>query len=303
MNDMERIEIEQALARFLDGEPEPSDGEMLAVALKADQAFEREVVLMLMVSDLLRQHAVPNEHSFVESLKLRLASDSEDGEFMREFSRRLKYEESSVRSVWPRRRLVFRLAALAISMVGAVLLGYQWWAANTRRLQKSSPVPHTQAIDLATVPGTTGLNKAAVAVLTRVVNAQWDATDVSYGEGSVLSPGRLRLASGLVQIEFTSGASVIIEGPCDFELVTPYKAVCYRGKLRAHVPLHARGFTIAAPGVYAIDLGTEFVMSVDEQGRGQVHVVEGEVELQAVGALRGSRRQEPQGRPRSRLRR
>ena len=283
MNDTNRIEIDQALARFLDGELEPSDGEVLAVALEADKAFEREFVLMLMVNDLLRQHAVPNEHGFVESLKSRLASDSEDGEFMRKLSRRLEYEKSAGRPVWPRQRRVLGLTTWAVSLFCAAWLGHRWWAANPGRLQKSSPGSHTQAVDLVAVPGTTGWNKA-VAVLTRVVNAQWDAPDVSYDEGSVLSPGHLRLVSGLVQIEFTSGASVIIEGPCDFELLSSSKAVCHRGKLRAHVPSHARGFTIAAPGVNAIDLGTEFVMAVDEQGRGQVHVVEGEVELQAVGA-------------------
>ncbi len=282
MNDRERIAIEQALARFLDGEPEPSDGEVLATALKDDPAFEREVVLMLMVDDLLRQHAVPHERAFVESLEMRLASEADDRAFLRRLRRRLDDEGAAVRPIRPWRRPVFWLAALAIALFWAVLLGSHWWGANPRRAPKSAPVPHAAEVDLVTTPGTTGL-KEAVAVLTRVVDAHWNEADVSYDEGSALAPGRLRLASGLVQIEFISGASVIIEGPSDFELLSPYKAICRRGKLRAHVPPHARGFTIAAPGVNAIDLGTEFAMSVDEQGRGQVHVVEGEVELQAVG--------------------
>jgi hypothetical protein len=117
-----------------------------------------------------------------------------------------------------------------------------------------------------------------------MVTTRWDAGDVSLNEGSALTPGPIRLASGLIQIEFVSGASVIIEGPCDLELLSPYKADCHRGKLRANVPPHARGFTIAAPGVDAVDLGTEFAMSIDERGRRQVHVVEGELELRGAGA-------------------
>src|SRR5262249_24725851 len=123
----------------------------------------------------------------------------------------------------------------------------------------------------------------AVAVLTRVVDVRWGATELPTEEGDELPKGRLRLEDGWVQVEFFSGAIVILEGPADLELLSPVKVFCHRGKMRTHVPQHARGFTVGAPGADAVDLGTEFAMRVDERGRGEVHVLDGEVELHGTG--------------------
>ena len=40
------------------------------------------------------------------------------------------------------------------------------------------------------------------------------------------------LKSGHAQIEFYSGARVILEGPAEFELISRTEAFCKRGKLR-----------------------------------------------------------------------
>ena len=123
----------------------------------------------------------------------------------------------------------------------------------------------------------------SLAVLTRVVGALWEAADLPIEEGTTLQPSRLRLAAGWVQIEFFSGACVILEGPADLELISPERAFCRRGKLRTLVPSPAHGFTIGAPGVDAVDLGTEFGLRIDERGVGEVHVIDGEVELHGTG--------------------
>jgi Concanavalin A-like lectin/glucanases superfamily len=285
MNDLGWIEIEQALARFLDGEPEPSDGEVLAAALRLDKGFEREIVLMLMVSDFLRQNALPDEGAFIRSLHSRLASEVDSSDFMRKLSRRLNNEEPAVKFVRPARRVVFGLVTVAVVVIlmsGAALLGYRSRGTNPRWLRNSSAASDAEQFDPVTSPDTPGLKKA-VAALTRVVDAHWSRADVTHNEGSALPPGHMQLVSGLIQVEFLSGASVIMEGPCDVELLSAYKAICHRGKLRAHVPPHARGFTIVAPGVNAVDLGTEFAMAVGEHKEGQIHVVEGEVELHSLG--------------------
>jgi hypothetical protein len=122
-----------------------------------------------------------------------------------------------------------------------------------------------------------------VAVVTRVVDARWETTGSPAEEGAALPAGRLRLAAGWVQIEFVSGASVILEGPADLEILSPGRAFCHRGKLRAHVPPQARGFTVGAPGTDAVDLGTEFAMQIDERGAGEVHVLDGAVDLHGTG--------------------
>ncbi|HEY2156293.1 MAG TPA: iron dicitrate transport regulator FecR, partial [Isosphaeraceae bacterium] len=84
-NDPGRDDIEAVLARFLEGEPEPGDGEALAAAMVGDPDFAREVARLLMLDDLLRQGAMPDERAFVESLKIRLGLGVDNGGFLRRF--------------------------------------------------------------------------------------------------------------------------------------------------------------------------------------------------------------------------
>src|SRR3954447_26990019 len=87
INDPIWTEIDAALARFLDGEPEPEDSETLATAMAKDPEFLREVIRLLRLDDLLRQGALPDDRGFVESLKMRLDHEGEDGAFLRRFKR------------------------------------------------------------------------------------------------------------------------------------------------------------------------------------------------------------------------
>ena len=81
MVDSERDDTDAALARFLDGEPEPHDGELLAAAMTDDGGFAREMVRLLMLDELLRQERLPDDRAFLDSLKLRLGVESGDDDF------------------------------------------------------------------------------------------------------------------------------------------------------------------------------------------------------------------------------
>ncbi|MDF1756379.1 MAG: FecR domain-containing protein [Verrucomicrobiales bacterium] len=123
------------------------------------------------------------------------------------------------------------------------------------------------------------LTSGGVAVLSRSLGVEWAAPEEYHREGETLTPGRFRIASGLAQIEFFYGASVILEGPAELEIVSASRARIISGRLRASVPEPARGFTIEGPDFQAVDLGTEFAMSLDSQGRSEIHVIDGEVAL------------------------
>jgi ferric-dicitrate binding protein FerR (iron transport regulator) len=123
-----------------------------------------------------------------------------------------------------------------------------------------------------------------VAVLGPSVNAVW-ADGVERTPGTVLPPGWLRLKAGLAQVEFVSGARVILEGPGELRLVTPMEGFCQSGRMTAEVPAQAVGFTIASPKVAVVDLGTEFGMQVYADGGADVHVFRGNVELQRNGEV------------------
>jgi hypothetical protein len=118
-----------------------------------------------------------------------------------------------------------------------------------------------------------------VAVLLHAHGAEWEDTGLPTRPGAPLPPGWLRLKSGFAQLEFYSGAIVILEGPAELELISRTEAYCARGKLRATVPQRSQGFTIGSPKLDLVDRGTEFGLEVDQGGRTEVHVFQGKVEL------------------------
>ena len=67
-------------------------------------------------------------------------------------------------------------------------------------------------------------------------------------------PGWLHLKSGIVQVEFYTGARVLVEGPADFQLVSGSEAFCPSGRVSAEVPPQARGFVIRTPQMRVVDL-------------------------------------------------
>ncbi len=117
---------------------------------------------------------------------------------------------------------------------------------------------------------------ASVAVLTRGVNMVWESAAIT--PGTPLSPGWLKLKSGIAQIEFYQGARLSIEGPASLRLVSSGEATCTSGKLSASVPPQAKGFRINTPKGTIVDLGTEFGLDVSAADA-EVHVFKGEVEL------------------------
>jgi len=122
------------------------------------------------------------------------------------------------------------------------------------------------------------------AVLTRALDSTWDPTSPVPALGSVLPKRRLSLASGSIQMEFFSGARVILEGPADFELISTNEGLCRHGKLRAFVPPQAQGFTVRTPTITLVDRGTEFGLRADRGGESEVHVFQGRVELRSGGS-------------------
>jgi hypothetical protein len=117
---------------------------------------------------------------------------------------------------------------------------------------------------------------AGVAMLSQTILAEF--AGVEKRSGDTLAPGTIHLTGGLAQIEFYSGATVVIEGEAELEILSPWEAHCHRGRVRVQVPPAAKGFLLHAPGMKLEDLGTEFALNVDVSGVGsEVHVFDGEV--------------------------
>jgi hypothetical protein len=88
------------------------------------------------------------------------------------------------------------------------------------------------------------------------------------------------MKSGLAQVVFYSGARVVIEGPAEFQIISPTEASCRMGRLTAEVPPQARGFRIATPHMDVTDLGTAFGLDVKD-GATELHVFKGAGDFQA----------------------
>jgi hypothetical protein len=131
----------------------------------------------------------------------------------------------------------------------------------------------------------------SVAVLTHSADAVWSESGAGKLRGESLTAGWLHLKSGAVQIEFSRGARVVLEGPADFQLLTDNSAFLGSGKLRAQVPEPAHGFTVKTSAFAVVDYGTEFGCSLPPVGAPQLHVFNGLVGLQGVQSAERKLRQ------------
>lgn len=117
-----------------------------------------------------------------------------------------------------------------------------------------------------------------VAVLTHAVDAEWDGDSILV-PGSTLAPSTIHLRSGALLIEFFSGASVVLEGPAEFEILAANEGRLQTGKLNAHVPPQARGFTVRTPDGDIVDHGTDFGLALAGDTPLELHVFDGKVEF------------------------
>jgi hypothetical protein len=123
-----------------------------------------------------------------------------------------------------------------------------------------------------------------VAVVQDVTNVHW-SNDVSAKsiESSVLPGEPLTISSGTMELELKTGVKLIVEGPADWSVDGRNSVSLRSGKLLAHVPTQAIGFTVETPTARIVDLGTEFGVEVSDRGEAEVHVIQGRVVAEFVG--------------------
>ena len=153
-----------------------------------------------------------------------------------------------------------------------------WPGGSARACRPMRPRPPPYRTDRWNDPA--GESRAGgVAILTRAVDVVWEEGGPAPVIGSTLSQVALRIRSGVLQLEFYGGATVVAEGPAEIELKAIDRIACRSGKLRVQVPPSARGFRVESPAFDLVDLGTEFGMRVVPGQKSEVHVFNGKVEL------------------------
>jgi ferric-dicitrate binding protein FerR (iron transport regulator) len=125
-------------------------------------------------------------------------------------------------------------------------------------------------------------SEAAVATLGYESHARW--FDRDRQEGDLIGVGVLELDVGIVRLDFRNGATVTLQGPARFEIISGDRTRLDNGILTASIPESAVGFEVTTPAIDVVDLGTAFGVSVGADGETGVCVFEGEVEVSLPGS-------------------
>ncbi|TWT75027.1 LamG-like jellyroll fold domain-containing protein [Allorhodopirellula solitaria] len=167
----------------------------------------------------------------------------------------------------------FAVLATAASLLVAVGLAGYFAGADRRELRLG---------ELSTVAFEPETTLEGHAILRRSLSLRWTEGEPGFRSGDILPAGRLKIESGIAEIDFFCGATLTVEGPASLVVQSDWGVRVDSGRLRASVPPAARGFVIETADAEVVDLGTEFALDVDSEGA-FVDVIEGEV------ALRGGR--------------
>jgi hypothetical protein len=261
-------DLRDLLAAWHGGEVEPTRRERLLGRVRGDEAFRRAFVAELWMLGMLMAVQSPEprwlrledeigwgaaEPSAAESLEDRIVGG------LGEMTRRRT----------PRRW--WRWAAAALIPLAALLAGtWSWWPRPPRGDGSARPAvrPYPK-VDTA----------VGLAMVIKLDGVRWEPGDEPRpAEGDVLAKGRLRFQSGRVLLSMLTGVTLAAEGPTDLELVSDTKVLCRQGRLRVRSPAGERGFVVSGPNSAVLDLGTEFGMNVDTDGKARARVFDGRVE-------------------------
>jgi hypothetical protein len=119
-------------------------------------------------------------------------------------------------------------------------------------------------------------SQRVVAELGNSLHARWAQMPDANG----LRAGPLELREGVAEITLKQGARILVQAPCEFELLSPNRLELSGGSLTAFVPEQARGFRVITPQSEIVDFGTEFGVAVDSSLAYEVHVFKGRVGLE-----------------------
>ncbi len=139
--------------------------------------------------------------------------------------------------------------------------------------------------------------------ITGMADCRWSDPQTTSVRRDVALGQAYSLSSGLMEISYDTGAKVILQGPCTYEVDSLRGGFLSLGKLTARVersevrgqrsdpfplfPLLSPLFSVRTPTAVVTDLGTEFGVEVDKSGATQSHVFRGKIELRAAGAATG----------------
>ena len=119
---------------------------------------------------------------------------------------------------------------------------------------------------------------------------QHASTRPAFEVGSRLAPGTYTLGKGLIELDCFAGASLAVEGPASFELISQREARLLKGRLTVEVDGAGNSFRLHTPIGEVLDIGTRYGVCVDDSGVTETHVFEGLVEIHPISSSDSARR-------------
>ncbi len=194
--------------------------------------------------------------------------------------------------------------AAATVIVGAAILGAWAYKLSLGGGMSALPVHVATTNQPSPLPGKP--ERELVGEITGTADCRW--ADPQKVPSAVVPMGcKYELASGLVEISYASGAKVILEGPCTYEVDSAAGGFLSLGKLTARVEkndecgmmndelktpgsdIHHSSFithhlfAVRTPTAVVTDLGTEFGVEVARTGITTSHVFRGSVSVRLAG--------------------
>ncbi|MEM6328704.1 MAG: hypothetical protein AAF790_00490, partial [Planctomycetota bacterium] len=178
-----------------------------------------------------------------------------------------------------------RPLALAASLLGVAVASSLLTASllrPTNRAEAAQTLPNgteasgsVAAINASAGPEV-GVGHEAIAEITATRNCRW--RDASVGCGDTVHAGqRLDLLQGVAQLLFTSGVTVLLEGPATIEFDGAGGMSMLAGRLCVDSPEDADSLQIKAGRMMLAQRGASVGVLADDAGGGEVHVFRGEV--------------------------
>jgi hypothetical protein len=182
---------------------------------------------------------------------------------------------------------LFSYVAAAVVVAVGLLIGWAYHVPGHRQFAGNG-APATVAI---LHPGP---EIVFVGRVTGMVDCRWtDPTTATFLYANVPLDRKYALASGVMEITYDSGAKVILEGPCTYEVESKTGGALSLGRLTAKIKKRAMKalaanhqsplFAVRTPGAIVTDLGTEFGVETSPAGVTETHVFVGRVKIDGRG--------------------
>lgn len=270
------LEWNELVGRLLSEDLDAAGHEALCELLRSDDEARTWFVRCLDLEVAVRAQAKSLDDEDFALLEVQAALDAQPASVVSPLTRQNESADGRLRG-----RFTWAVTA-TIAVVG-IALGWAAWTAADR--EPVAPVatansPPDASLPTAVTP-TDMTSDLGPALLSGAVGARWAGEKLEMPEGQRFAQGqRLELVEGLAELDFRSGARVVMQGPAILVIRDKNTAQLSVGRISATVPKSAGRFTIQTSVAELASRETEFGAEIDVDGSLITQVYVGDVELQ-----------------------